>query len=75
MSCAVAAGTSSRVTAAPRFAPGASPATASGSSASAFVAPQDRANKDVELQCERRRGVSHGVRVCGAKASDASAAK
>ena len=75
VSCAAAAGAATRVAAAPRAAAGACPAPAAGSSASAFVAPQDRANKDVELQRERRRGVSHGVRVCGAKASGASAAK
>lgn len=46
VSCAAAAGTTARVTAAPRPAAGTSPATATGTSASAFVAPQDRANEE-----------------------------
>ena len=42
VSCAAAAGTTTRVTAAPRTATGTSPATATGTTASAFVAPQHR---------------------------------
>ena len=45
VSCAAAAGTATRAAAAPRTAAGAGLATAAGSAASAFVAPQDRANK------------------------------